>query len=49
MNILIRPNTITIGIILNDKLNNGRAVLETNNVNIYSISLPDILKKMLEY
>jgi len=49
MNVLIRPNPIIIGHRLNDKLSNGRVVLESKDVNVYFIPLRDILKKIMEH
>jgi len=49
LNVLIRPSPIIIGYRLNDKLNNGRVVLESKDVNVYFIPLREILKKIMEH
>jgi len=49
INVLIRPSPIIIGCMLNDKLNNGRVVLESKDFNVYFIPLRGILKKIMEH
>lgn len=39
MDILIRPSPIVIGHRLNDKLNNGRVILELKDINVYFIPM----------
>jgi len=49
MNVLIRPSPIIIGCRLNDKLSNGRVILESKYVNVYFIPLRGVLKKIIKH